>query len=134
MTESHLFADISLKALIEKEGRVLFVLGADDDHWQLPGGRVNEGETLEEAFKREIMEELGLLVEPKSIFDAFLFKSPSGKNHAVIIYRCEVLNDLENMKLDDGEIKEIKWVGEEDLTSLKMRGEYRKSLRKFFPT
>lgn len=134
MSENHLFADIPLKALIEKEGKILFVLGADDDNWQLPGGRVNEGEELEEAFKREILEELGLDVEPKSIFDAFLFKSASGKNHVVIIYKCEVLNGLGNIKFNDGEIKEIKWVGVKDFEEIKMRNGYRKVLRKFFPS
>lgn len=133
MTENHLFADIPVKALIEKEGKILFVLSANDGNWQLPGGRVNEGEELETAFKREISEELELNVEPKSIFDAFLFKSASGKNHIVIIYKCEVLHGLEDVKFNDGEIKEIKWVGAKDLEEIKMREGYRKVLRKFFP-
>ena len=71
MSENHLIADISLKAIIEKDRKILFVLGADDDYWQLPGGRINEGEELEDAFKREGMEELGLDVKPKNIFEQF---------------------------------------------------------------
>lgn len=132
MNENHLFADIPVKALIENDGKILMMLGADDDHWQLPGGRVNEGEELRSALKREIKEELGLDIEPINIFDAFLFKSASGKNHVVIIYKCKVLNRLENIKFTDGETKEIHWISDDDIGNLKMRDGYKNVLNKFF--
>ncbi|MDP2669142.1 MAG: NUDIX hydrolase [bacterium] len=132
LNENHLFADIPVKALIENEGKILIMLGADDDHWQLPGGRVNEGENLEEALKREIKEELNLDIEPISVFGAFLFKSASGKNHIVLVYKCRVLNNLDEIKFNDGETKEIRWVSVSDFKSLKIRDGYRNELKKFF--
>lgn len=44
-------------------GRLLLIQRGHDPHrgrWTLPGGRVEEGETLEEAVVREIREETGL--------------------------------------------------------------------------
>ena len=51
------------------DGRVLLVRHSDRGkpdygHWLLPAGRVEPGETLEEALKREMEEELGLEVSP----------------------------------------------------------------------
>ncbi len=51
------------------DGRVLLVRHSDRGkpdygHWLLPAGRVEPGETLEEALKREMGEELSLEVSP----------------------------------------------------------------------
>ena len=62
------FARISVKGLYLKDGKILlckdetavpFGKGA---FWELPGGGWDFGETFEETFKREAMEEMGLEV------------------------------------------------------------------------
>jgi 8-oxo-dGTP pyrophosphatase MutT (NUDIX family) len=45
-------------ALIVREGRVLLHRSERDDFWALPGGRVEPGETAQEAVVRELREEL----------------------------------------------------------------------------
>jgi nucleoside triphosphatase len=48
-------------ALIEKEGRVLLVKTTKwRGLWGVPGGKVRLGESLEEALRREVLEEVGL--------------------------------------------------------------------------
>lgn len=48
-------------ALIEKEGRVLLVRTTKwRGLWGVPGGKVQLGESLEEALRREVLEEVGL--------------------------------------------------------------------------
>ncbi len=59
---------ISQKAIIKKDDKYLILLRSDKhpifaDHWDFPGGRLDEGETLEEGLKREVMEETTLEVE-----------------------------------------------------------------------
>ena len=44
---------------IVNEGRLLFVCSKKHDLWQLPQGGIDNKETLEEAFWREMREELG---------------------------------------------------------------------------
>jgi 8-oxo-dGTP pyrophosphatase MutT (NUDIX family) len=43
-------------------GRVLLVRRADDGNWELPGGRIDVGETAAAAVVREVAEEAGLAV------------------------------------------------------------------------
>jgi 8-oxo-dGTP diphosphatase len=54
-------------AVIRREGRILLTQRFEDAHlgglWEFPGGKVEDGETLQTALLREIREELGVTVE-----------------------------------------------------------------------
>lgn len=51
---------ISLKALIYNEvGQILVVKEIDRTYWDLPGGGMDFGETIESSLKRELYEEVG---------------------------------------------------------------------------
>lgn len=52
--------NVGIKAVIEDAGKVLIVRESDDerDFWEIPGGRIDENETIEEALVRELNEEL----------------------------------------------------------------------------
>lgn len=64
----------SIKAIIEnKEGKVLLIQEPKTDdwmplHWGLPGGRPLKKESLYNAFKRTLKEEVGLEIEPLGIY------------------------------------------------------------------
>ena len=47
-------------AIILRRSRILLVKAHHKDHWQLPGGRLERGESSREALLREIEEETGL--------------------------------------------------------------------------
>jgi 8-oxo-dGTP diphosphatase len=52
--------------LIVRDGKVLLIRRGKEpykDHWSLPGGGVEPGETVREAVKREVLEETGLDVD-----------------------------------------------------------------------
>lgn len=57
---------VAVGALITDDaGRILLVLRRNDPsagHWSLPGGKVEPGESLEQAVVREVEEETGLVV------------------------------------------------------------------------
>ena len=58
-----------------KDGRWLFVIQWIKGKWSLPAGFVNEGETVDEAVKREVLEETGIVAHVKGslVFDRALF-------------------------------------------------------------
>lgn len=54
---------VGVKAVIRTSNGVL-VLRHDSGYWDMPGGRIDDGESLEDALRREICEELpGTIVE-----------------------------------------------------------------------
>ena len=61
------------RALIQnKEGKYLFIQRASNqeyeaDKWELPGGKMDQFETLEEHVIREVYEETGLVIHPLKI-------------------------------------------------------------------
>ncbi len=57
-------------ALLENDGRFLFVQennGRDRGKWGLPGGHVELGETIIDAVRREVYEEVGIDSEPTQL-------------------------------------------------------------------
>ncbi len=66
---------MAVGAIVFKDDKVLLVLRANlpaKEQWAIPGGRVELGETLQEAAEREIKEETGIIIrarEPVFTFD-----------------------------------------------------------------
>src|SRR5688572_9149055 len=70
-------AAVALALLPDDEGRACFILtrrgkrlNAHAGQWALPGGRLDEGETAEEAVRRELHEEVGLDLGPDAVLGA----------------------------------------------------------------
>ena len=70
-------AAVALVLLPDDEGRACFVLtrraarlSAHAGQWALPGGRLDPGETAEEAARRELHEEVGLDLGPDAVLGA----------------------------------------------------------------
>jgi 8-oxo-dGTP diphosphatase len=65
---------VGVGGVVVQDGRVLIVKRAHaprQGEWSLPGGRVELGETLIEAVRREITEETGLDVEVGALVELF---------------------------------------------------------------
>lgn len=56
--------DVAVGVLIDGEGRFLMTSRPTGkvyaDHWEFPGGKLEEGETVTQALRRELNEELGI--------------------------------------------------------------------------
>lgn len=80
---------VSVKGVLVHRGRVL-VLRNDRGEWELPGGRLDDGETPEEALRREILEETGLRVSVGSLVDAWVFRVTPREKVLVLEYACRI--------------------------------------------
>jgi 8-oxo-dGTP pyrophosphatase MutT (NUDIX family) len=63
----------SVAALIEKDGKLLFI--KSPDRLNLPGGVVEGMETLEQALIREVKEEVNFKIEVKKLFGEYPWKT-----------------------------------------------------------
>lgn len=54
-------------ALILQDDHLLLVKARAKEHWQLPGGRLEPGESTADALIREVLEETGLDAEPRRL-------------------------------------------------------------------
>ena len=84
------------------------------DWWEFPGGKMEPGETQEEALKREIREELSTDISVDEFLCTVEYDYP--KFHLVMhCYMCSLLTD--SLHLNEHEA--AKWLGREELTSVK---------------
>jgi ADP-ribose pyrophosphatase YjhB (NUDIX family) len=61
---------LSVAAIIEKEGKILFLDHTYMKGYGLPGGMVKPGEDIETALRREVKEETGLDITSLSFFNS----------------------------------------------------------------
>ncbi|MEB5950877.1 NUDIX hydrolase [Enterococcus innesii] len=86
---------VDVRALIQKDGKILLVEDSLTKEWSLPGGYAEIGLTPRENIKKEVLEETGLLVEVKelrAIFDTNLRPDiPQVFQYYKLVFECEVL-------------------------------------------
>ena len=86
---------VSVKAIItDSDGRVLILKDARSQWWDLPGGHLQDGETIYDALKREVQEEVGF--EPASAQDGEAAQFNLGEKQtptSVIFFDCIAPDD-----------------------------------------
>ncbi|EGC69614.1 hydrolase, NUDIX family [Enterococcus casseliflavus ATCC 12755] len=86
---------VEVRALIQKDEKILLVEDSLTKEWSLPGGYAEIGLTPRENIKKEVLEETGLLVEVKelrAIFDTNLRQDiPQVFQYYKLVFECEVL-------------------------------------------
>ena len=82
---------IAVSALLFDEDRVLLVHRRDIDWWNLPGGGMELGETVEDAVKREVLEETGLEVKVEQLVGVY---SKPQKQEVVLAFRCRKIGGV----------------------------------------
>ena len=128
---------VAVGAIVFKNDRVLLVRRGQppsQDLWAIPGGRVEIGETLQEAAEREILEETGITIharEPVYTFDYIEQDgSASPRFHYVIIDLTADYVGGEIMAGDDA--AEARWIAADELAGLKVSSKTLKLSKKQF--
>ncbi len=93
MNELHL-TKIVVAAVIERDGAFLIAQRRADDSfpglWEFPGGKVDPGESPEEALRRECLEELAVEIEVNRIRDA-IFHRYETFSVLLLFYNCQIV-------------------------------------------
>jgi len=101
-------------AIIREDDKVLITQRPDNVHlarlWEFPGGKVEAGESLEIALRREIREELGIeiRVDGKVLTVEYDYPTKSVRLH---FFYCTVLDgDAQALNVAD-----LRWVNPQDI-------------------
>ncbi|SEB94096.1 ADP-ribose pyrophosphatase YjhB, NUDIX family [Nitratireductor aquibiodomus] len=85
---------LAVSAAVLKDGQVLLVRRGRPPAkglYAFPGGRVEAGETFEQALARELLEETGLVIETASPYQEILLNGDDGQQtFRLIVFRATV--------------------------------------------
>lgn len=108
---------IKVVAAVIKRNNKIFVTqrgyGEFKDGWEFPGGKVEKGETKEEALIREIKEELDTVIKVDSYLDTIEYDYPDF-HLSMDCFVCSVVEG--NLVLKEHE--DSKWIKKEEIDTL----------------
>ena len=106
-------------ALFVDGSKVFLVRKTYGNHWDLPGGYVDRGESPASACEREVREELSLEVTVKRLLVHDWAPNDSEGDKILYVFDCgELGEDEQRMRLDGVEIDQAGWVAVSDLPGL----------------
>ena len=104
-------------AIIRKEGKIFATqrgYGEWKDWWEFPGGKMEPGETPEEALKREIREELSTEIRVDELLCTVEYDYP--KFHLTLhCYLCSLVTEALHLN----EHEAARWLANDELDSVK---------------
>jgi 8-oxo-dGTP pyrophosphatase MutT (NUDIX family) len=117
----------SVKGVLLLGGRVLLVKNPRNE-WELPGGRIEQGEDHAKALSREFVEELAIDVAISEPIDSYVFEVIPGRHVVIVTYGCTLIGNF-NPKLSDEHTEHCLWPVER-LSELNLPEGYRWSAEK----
>ena len=115
------YVNVRVGAILEKNGKLLMVRNADLSYYYSVGGRIQFGESAEEAIRREVLEETGWDLEVEQLGfvheDFFWGDSPSKRGKLIyeigFYYYMKTPADFEprcESLTEDGTQEQLEWV------------------------
>ena len=101
---------VAVGAIVVRDEELLMVRRANDPGaglWSVPGGRVEKGEYLTDALKREVLEETGVEIEVVELAGLF---EVVGEDHFVILDYLATVTGENVFPRAMGDADEARWV------------------------
>jgi ADP-ribose pyrophosphatase YjhB (NUDIX family) len=108
---------VAVGAVVVRDNSLLMVKRAQEPArglWSIPGGRLQRGEYLTDAVRREVKEETGLDVEVGDLLGLF---EVVGDPHYVILDYLASAPDGSEPSADD-DVSEVRWVPLDEIANL----------------
>lgn len=124
-----------IKAVNEGGEQIVFATqrgyGEFKGGWEFPGGKIEAGETAQEALKREIMEELDTEIEVGKLIDTIEYDYPEF-HLSMDCFWCEIIKGKLVLKeheaarwLTRNQLADVKWLPADVKLIEKIVGKYR---------
>ena len=96
--------DVAVGVLIDAQGRFLMTSRPEGKvyagYWEFPGGKLEAGESVEQALRRELHEELGITIGPAQPWQVELVDYP----HALVrLHFCKVYDWQGDFEMREGQ-------------------------------
>ena len=122
---------LTVDAIMEENGKILMIRRKSktyNDFLALPGGYVDYGESVENAVKREVLEELGLTATPLDILGVYSQPKRDPRGHVIsIVFVCSFSGDINAG--DDA--KSFEWLSMQDLDKEKLAFDHSQILKHY---
>jgi 8-oxo-dGTP diphosphatase len=121
---------VGVGGVAARDGSILLVRRGtppSEGLWSVPGGRVEWGESLAEAVRREVLEETGLEVEVGEVA-GIVERVYEGFHYVIVDYFVQVVGGTLRA---GGDVRDACWVPEAEIESLPLAPGLAEALRDF---
>lgn len=110
-------------ALLQRSGKILIAQRANSgrfaNKWELPGGKIDPGETPQQALRRELQEELGIETAVGTLFSDTLYQHEAGQIRQFTFW-TELSGSLDDIRLTEHQA--VHWVTPKELSGYEFAG------------
>lgn len=119
--------------IMNSKKEILLIRQVKDGHsyWLLPGGGIEEGERAVSALKRELKEELGLILKNAKFLVFNESIGPKGKRHIIqLVYNVKLRKGFPALNKSEKNILEFRYFPLKSIKDIEIRPDLKKYLAK----
>lgn len=103
--------------LIIRDGKILVIKKSDQEHWKVPGGKVEDGESPTDAAVRKTNEEIGVEVELRKPFYSGEFQH----DDQLFLWHCYLAEIVDGEpEVQEDKCEELAWVEPKELDEMEL--------------